>query len=92
MRSTQKALKVHPDTIAPTAKGQETIVRMLSNLSQVAIGIAELRNEYGPDHGRTRSSEGLTARHAHLAAGAAHTYCHFLLETLRDLRRSGNSS
>ncbi len=87
-KAVQKAL--HPDQIAPTAKGRTTIVRTLSNLSQVAIGLAELRNEYGPDHGRTRSTSGMRPRHAHLAIGAAQTYCRFLLETLRD-RRSAAS-
>ena len=92
VKSVQKALKAHPETVAPTAKGRDTIVRVLSNLSQVAIGIAELRNEYGTDHGRTRHSGGLGLRHAHLAAGVAHTYCYFLLETLADRRRSIASS
>lgn len=87
VRTVQKALKVHPDDIAPTAKGRETIVRTLSNLSQVVTGLAELRNEYGPDHGRTRASSGIRPRHAHLAVGASQTYCQFLLETLRDRRR-----
>ena len=71
VKSVQKALKAHPDTVAPTAKGRDTIIRVLSNLSQVAIGIAELRNEYGTDHGRTRPSGGLGLRHAHLAAGCS---------------------
>ena len=92
VKSVQKALKAHPDTVAPTARGRETIVRVLSNLSQVAVGIAELRNEYGTDHGRTRPSGGLGPRHAHLAAGVAHTYCYFLLETLADRRRAIDSS
>ncbi|MCY4368692.1 MAG: abortive infection family protein [bacterium] len=83
VRMVQKALKAHPDTIAPTAKGRATIVRLLSNLSQVADGMAELRNEYGPDHGRTRSAGGLERRHALLAAGSALSYCEFVLETLR---------
>ena len=82
VRVVQRALKVHPDTIAPSKKGRETIVRTLSNLSQVAVGVAELRNEYGPDHGRSRSTAGLKPRHAHLALGSAATYCRFLLETL----------
>ena len=86
VRAVQKALKVHPQVIAPTAKGRKTIVRTLSNLSQLVTGLAELRNEYGPDHGRTRSSGGLRPRHAHLAVGSAQTYCRFLLETLRDRR------
>lgn len=91
-RAVQIALKVHPEKIAPTAKGRETILRTLSNLSQVATGLAELRNEYGPDHGRTRPSVGLRPRHAHLAVGAAQTYCRFLLETLRDRRAATTTS
>ncbi len=88
VKSVQKALKLHPDTIAPTKKGRGTIVRVLSNLSQLVVGIAELRNEYGIDHGRTRPSGGLGTRHAQLAVGASRTYCEFLLETLDDRQRS----
>lgn len=87
VRDVQKALKLHPETIAPTVKGRETIVRILSNLSQVAVGVAELRNEYGPDHGRGGATTGLQPRHAHLAVGAAGTYVRLLLETLADRRR-----
>ncbi len=86
VRQVQVALKLHPDTLAPTGKGAETVKRILSNLSQVAIGVAELRNEYGPDHGRTRVVS-LRPRHAHLAVGCASTYCRMLLETL-DARRN----
>ena len=87
-KQVQRSLKVHPDTIAPTVKGRETIVRILGSLSQVSVGVAELRNEYGMDHGRTRSSRGLDPRHSGLAFGAAQTLCRFLLETLA-LRQSG---
>ena len=86
VKQVQVALKLHPDTLAPTAKGVETVRRILSNLSQVAVGVAELRNEYGPDHGRT-STVALSPRHAHLAVGCASTYCRMLLETL-DARRN----
>jgi hypothetical protein len=87
VRAAQKALQLDPSSLAPSAKGAETTKRILSNLSQVAIGIAELRNEYGPDHGRTTPTVGLGPRHAHLAVGAATTYCRMLLETL-EARRS----
>jgi Abortive infection C-terminus len=83
VKAAQKALGLHPETLAPTGKGSETVRRLLSNLSQVAIGVAELRNEYGPDHGRTRVAV-LSPRHAHLAVGCAGTYCRLLLETLAD--------
>ncbi len=88
-KQVQKSLKVHPDIIAPTVKGRETIVRILGSLSQVSVGVAELRNEYGMDHGRTRSSQGLGPRHAGLAFGAAQTFCRFLLETLADRQSKG---
>ncbi|WP_420621195.1 abortive infection family protein [Candidatus Poriferisodalis sp.] len=90
VRDVQKALKAHPDTIAPTTIGRDTIVRILSNLSQVTVGIAALRNEYAPDHGRTRSSSGLSSRHAQLAIGTAHTYCRFLLDTLKHRQDRAN--
>ena len=71
-----------------------------ASLSQIAIGVAELRNQYGPDHGRAEMVTGLTSRHAHLAVGSASTYCRLLLETLedpaapwrRDTIRDGESS
>lgn len=81
VKQVQVALKLHPDTLAPTARGSDTVKRILSNLSQVAIGVAELRNEYGPDHGRTVAIP-LGPRHAHLAVGCASAYCRMLLETL----------
>lgn len=87
VKSVQKALKLDQASISPTAKGRETIIRLLSNLSQVAIGVAELRNEYGTDHGRSTATTGLGPRHAHLAVGASHTFCQFLLETLEARRR-----
>jgi hypothetical protein len=83
VKAAQKALGLHPEILAPTGKGSETVRRVLSNLSQVAVGVAELRNEYGPDHGRTRVSV-LSPRHAHLPVGCAGTYCRLLLETLAD--------
>lgn len=83
----QKELALHQDSVAPTQAGAETIKRILSNLSQLAIGVAELRNLYGPDHGRTAAVTGLGPRHAHLAVGSATTYCTMLLETL-EARRS----
>ena len=84
VKSAQKALSLHPDSLAPTKPGVEITKRILSNLSQLAIGVAELRNQYGPDHGRTTAVVGLRPRHAHLAVGAASTYCRLLLETLAD--------
>lgn len=82
VKAAQKALALHPESLAPTKPGAEITKRILSNLSQLAIGVAELRNQYGADHGRTSPVLGLRPRHAHLAVGAAATYCRMLLETL----------
>ena len=51
---------------------------------------AELRGLYGTGHGKHANTEGLSARHAKLAVGAAATLVTFLFETLADLvsRRS----
>jgi hypothetical protein len=87
VKAAQKVLLLDRDSVAPTAAGAESIKRILSNLSQVAVGVAELRNEYGADHGRARAVVGLGPRHARLAVGCASTYCRMLLETL-EARRS----
>jgi hypothetical protein len=90
IKRAQKALGLHPEVLAPDAKGAEVIKRVLSGLSQIAVGVAELRNLYGPDHGRSRPVTGLGPRHAHLAVGTATTYCRMLLETLATRRANGS--
>lgn len=87
----QKALGLHPEVLAPDARGADVIRRTLSGLSQIAVSVAELRNLYGPDHGRSRPVSGLGPRHAHLAVGAASTYCRMLLETLVARQQAGQS-
>lgn len=83
VKQAQKALLLHPDDVAGTQGGAETIKRVLGNLSQVAVGVAELRNLYGTGHGRSQPS-GLKPRHAHLAVGCATVYCRLLLDTMAD--------
>lgn len=83
VKTTLKALKLHPETLAPTAPAGEAVKRILGALSSMAIGVAELRNEIGTGHGRGVVLK-LSARHAHLAAGAATTFARLLLETLED--------
>jgi len=78
-------LKVDPAGVAPTAKGAETIVRVLGGLWSIPVGIAELRNAgYGTGHGRATRISGIKPRHAELAARSAVAYATFILETLRD--------
>ena len=86
VRQANRVLGLDAGAVAPTAKGVEIVQRILNNLAQVATGLAELRNLYGTDHGRAAPVVGLGPRHAHLAVGAASTYCRMLLATLRDRR------
>jgi hypothetical protein len=80
-----KKLKLHPDAVAPTAKGAEVMMRILGSLGQTAAGLAELRNlGYGTGHGSGRRVRGLARRHAEFAARAAITYTSFVLDTLHD--------
>lgn len=88
-RAAQKALGLHPDLIAPTAKGAEHSRKILGALSVIPTGLAELRNLYGPDHGRSEAPGPLSPRLAHLAVGAATTYCRMMLETLSARRGDG---
>jgi hypothetical protein len=89
VRAAQKALALHPDSLAPDPRGADVISKkILGSLAGVAIGIVELRNLYGPDHGRAQATGPLGPRHAHLAIGAAGTYCRMLLETLEARRAS----
>lgn len=79
-----KAVKLTPDDIPAAAKGAESIRVLLSNLASIAGRLAELRNLYGTGHGKAPSTEGLDARHARLAVGAATTLVAFLFETHRE--------
>jgi predicted RNA-binding Zn ribbon-like protein len=89
VRAAQKALALHPDSLAPDPKGADIISKkILGSLAGVALGLVELRNLYGPDHGRAQATGPLGPRHAHLAIGAAGTYCRMLLETLEARRAS----
>lgn len=80
-----KRLRLDPKAVAPTAQGADTIVRILSGLSQIPHGLAELRNEgYGTGHGHARRISGIRARHADLAVSASTAYAAFILDTMAD--------
>nr|VFJ67571.1 MAG: Abortive infection C-terminus [Candidatus Kentron sp. FW] len=83
VKLTSKELRLTPDDIENEAKAAETIKRLLSNLTTITQGIAELRNEYGTGHGKAAKTKGLDPRHARLAVGAASTFAVFLVETHR---------
>lgn len=80
-KATLKELNLVPEGVPNSAKGADVIKRLLSNLSTVGHGLAELRGLYGTGHGQHGSTSGLTTRHAKLAVGAASTLAVFLFET-----------
>lgn len=81
VKEARKALGLIPESVPNSAKGAESIRRLLGSLGSVAQGLAELRNLYGTGHGKGGSARGLSPRHARLAVGAAATLCTFLFET-----------
>jgi hypothetical protein len=80
-KATFKQLNLVPEGIPNSARGAEVIRRILSNLSTVGDGLAELSGLYGTGHGQHAAASGLTSRHAKLAVGAATTLAIFLFET-----------
>jgi hypothetical protein len=81
VKETAKSLALTPDHVPETAKGSDTIRRILGNLASIVQGLSELRNQYGTGHGRSAKTKGLSTRHAKLAVGAASTLAIFLIET-----------
>ena len=78
-------LRLRPELVAPTTKGAEAMIRVLGGLTQIANGLAELRNlGYGTGHGQGRRIGGIGTRHAELAARAAIAYASFVLDTFAD--------
>lgn len=56
---------------------------MLGGASKMVNGLAEFRNRFGIDHGRTEASP-LRTRHAQVAVDAAQLWCNMVLSTLGD--------
>jgi len=81
MKETREALKLLPSDIPDSARGAESIKRLLANLGSVVQALGELRNLYGTGHGRSGRRRGISSRHARLASGTATALVTFLLET-----------
>lgn len=59
----------------------ESVKKLLGNLSQMPFQLATIRNKMGTGHGKANSFTGLEPRHAKLAVGSASTLCWFLWES-----------
>jgi predicted RNA-binding Zn ribbon-like protein len=74
------ALAISRTSVPASAKGSQAAQRVLQNLATMVQSLAELRNELGVGHGRTKVSPAL-ARHARLACNASTTLTVFVLDT-----------
>lgn len=81
LKETRKVLKLLPEDIPDSAKGVDTVRRLLNNLGSVGQNLGEIRNLYGTGHGRHAGAKGASPRHARLAVGASAALAMFLLET-----------
>lgn len=79
-KATAKELQISTDSVPNSAKGSAASHQVLRSLASAVQGMAELRNELGTGHGKTRKSPA-TPRHARLATGSARTLSVFLLDT-----------
>lgn len=71
--------------LAPGPNAADAIQRILGGLSDIPLGMAQLRNRgYGRGHGPPSVPVDLGPRHARLAVGAATVWCQLLLDTLED--------
>lgn len=84
-KETLMALRLVPEGVPDSARGNDVIKRILQNLGAIGNGLAELRGLYGTGHGKHGKAEGLKARHAKLAVGAASTLVTFLFDTHKEL-------
>lgn len=79
-KKTTKALKLNREAVPDSARGSEAAQKVLQNLATAVQSLAELRNELGLGHGKTKPSPAF-ARHARLAFNASRAVVEFLLET-----------
>lgn len=81
----QKALKLDAGSAPDGPDGSKAVKRILSGSVNIAVGVAELRNQgFGSGHGQASAPSGLGVRHARLTVNAAVTWCELILDTLSD--------
>ena len=59
----------------------QAVRQILNGATNIAVGLAELRNSYGTGHGPGHLRSGLEQRHAELAVNAARLWCEMVLKT-----------
>ena len=81
----QKTLKLDAASAPTGPDGSTAVKKILSGAVNIAVGVAELRNQgFGSGHGQASAPNGLGVRHARLTVNAAVTWCELILDTLAD--------
>lgn len=81
-------LELNAESVPGSARGSESSQKILRTLVTTVGTLAELRNELGIDHGKSKRSVAL-ARHARLALNATVTVSEFILDTWQDRLSTG---
>lgn len=85
VNTVQKALKLDAASAPEGPDGSKAVKKILSGAVNIAVGVAELRNQgFGSGHGMVSAPSGLGVRHARLTVNAAVTWCELILDTLAD--------
>lgn len=85
VNTVQKALKLDAASAPDGPDGSKAVKKILSGSVNIAVGVAELRNQgFGSGHGQASAPSGLGVRHARLTVNAAVTWCELILDTLAD--------
>ncbi|MFJ9551117.1 abortive infection family protein [Streptomyces erythrochromogenes] len=80
-----KELRLDAASAPDGPDGSKAIKKILSGAVNIAVGVAELRNQgFGSGHGQASAPSGLGVRHARLTVNAAVTWCELILDTLAD--------
>ena len=87
-RKVADLLALSAESVPASARGSEASQNILRTLVTTVGTLAELRNEFGIDHGKSERSAAL-ARHAKLALNVTVTVAEFILETGQDRLDSG---
>ena len=90
LNETTSTIKLLPDEVQNVAV-EDSVKKLLGNLSQIPFQLATIRNKMGTGHGKSNSFTGLESRHAKLVVGASSTLCWFLWESYQDKKMSENN-
>jgi hypothetical protein len=85
LKRVQAKLGLDPKGVETAILGGESFRRLLGNLTQIVVSIAELRNKYGTGHGKSKAP-GLDPAAARLAVGAGTSLAAYLMERYESLK------